>query len=440
MADTETESQPRRPKTAEKKGEAAKAEPKKCKACDELAQPGSMFCTDHQTALVQKHKKRWFARADVILVFCLVTVVVGYPRMKGRITGALADYLESEGSNEPGFFAKASDFIGGLVPEEAQKPDKDTKRIAASLRKALLGGGGPTSPAVEQMLDKVEHSGEPLTLDQAIDQLQAMSGAQHMGLTNTQLSQLNALKGSGGMARPVDAVAAPAAIGAAPYCLPPPDKRNSPALAALSTCGNGIIEVGEECDGPALAGATCASLGFSGDCGEDATCVRPGLACLRSCSFDYSGCTAENEAAQQRFIINADGTATDRLTGLMWEQKCTDIQCAEPHDVSTTVAWRAGAAQWINGLNDERFAGYNDWRLPSLEELRTLLAVVPPCAEEPCAGAVWPRTQTATAGYWSSTTFAVDKGRAWAVSFADGDVYTAEKGETLHVRAVRRES
>jgi hypothetical protein len=360
--------------------------------------------------------------------------------MKGRLTAALADYLESEGSNEPGLFAKANEFLGGLLPEEAKKPDKDTKRIAASMRKALLGGGGTTSPAVEEMLSKVERSGEPLTLDEAIEQLQAMTGADHMGLSNAQMSQLNALKGSGGAALPSGSGGAPAAIAPAPYCLPPPDKHNSPALAALSTCGNGIIEVGEECDGPALAGATCASLGFSGDCGQDDGCIRPGLACLRSCSLDYSGCTAENEAALQRFVSNGDATATDRLTGLMWEQKCTDLQCAERHDVSATVSWRAGAAQWISGLNEERFAGHNDWRLPSLEELRALLAVVPPCTAEPCPGAVWPRTQTATAGYWSSTTFSIDKGRAWAVSFADGDVYTADKSEVLHVRAVRRGS
>ncbi|HVM95655.1 MAG TPA: DUF1566 domain-containing protein, partial [Candidatus Acidoferrales bacterium] len=116
---------------------------------------------------------------------------------------------------------------------------------------------------------------------------------------------------------------------------------------------------------------------------------------------------------------------------------CSEADCSAKHDVLATFPWAGAATQWVSSLNEERFAGHNDWRLPSLEELRSLLVAVPPCPTEPCAGSAWPRKLTATAGYWSSTTFSVDKHRAWAVSFRDGDVYTAEKGEALHVRAVR---
>src|SRR5262245_39669250 len=121
MADTEPQSPanpaekvpPVEKSPAEKSvaGAATKAEPKNCKACDGPAEVGSMFCKDHQAKLVQQSKKRWFARLDVLLVVFLIAGVVGYPRMKGKVTGALADYMESEGSDEPGFFAKANAFL-----------------------------------------------------------------------------------------------------------------------------------------------------------------------------------------------------------------------------------------------------------------------------------------------------------------------------------------
>jgi hypothetical protein len=46
------------------------------------------------------------------------------------------------------------------------------------------------------------------------------------------------------------------------------------------TCGNGLIDPGEECDGAALDGATCVSEGF--DSGT--------LACSVNCNFDISEC------------------------------------------------------------------------------------------------------------------------------------------------------
>jgi hypothetical protein len=121
----------------------------------------------------------------------------------------------------------------------------------------------------------------------------------------------------------------------------------------------------------------------------------------------------------------------------VWELKCNEADCREGHDVAATLRWPEAATVWLTFLNEERYAGHGDWRLPSLEELRTLLTAVPPCTKEPCPVAVWPRDRTAPAGYWSSTTFSLDRQRAWAVSFGDGEAYTAEKGGPLYVRAVR---
>ena len=48
------------------------------------------------------------------------------------------------------------------------------------------------------------------------------------------------------------------------------------------TCGDGVIDPGEFCDGADLAGETCESLGFAGGA----------LACVANCDgFDTTGCT-----------------------------------------------------------------------------------------------------------------------------------------------------
>jgi hypothetical protein len=50
---------------------------------------------------------------------------------------------------------------------------------------------------------------------------------------------------------------------------------------APPTCGNGVKDPGEDCDGADLGGATCESLGFTGGT----------LACSPACTYDTSGCT-----------------------------------------------------------------------------------------------------------------------------------------------------
>jgi len=394
-----------------------------CLACDRPPQPLSRFCEAHQDQAVIQRKKFRVRRLDVLLILCLALLIWAYPRITRTLRGTSGD--------DPSLFSLANDFIALFLPDR-YRTARDTPGVVETIRTALRSGGS-IPPELEDLLRQDEQAGGTLSLDDVIDRVEAIPGAR---LNAAQQARLRALKkGKGG--------SAPAAAGGEPGTLPATADATAAvrsAGAALATCGNGVVEPGEQCDGQALAGATCASLGFSGDCGQDEACLHSGLTCLGNCTFDYTGCTAESQAAVQRFVDNGNGTASDRLAGLTWELKCRDADCADRHSVLATLPWQAAAAEWVSRLNAERFAGHDDWRLPTLEELRTLLAAVPPCAAEPCPTAAWPRTQTAPAGYWSSTTFSVDKGRAWAVSFRDGDVYTAAKGDALHVRAVRKGS
>jgi hypothetical protein len=61
------------------------------------------------------------------------------------------------------------------------------------------------------------------------------------------------------------------------------------------------------------------------------------------------------------FVDNGDGTVTDRATGLMWQKSGS----------SRTTMWKR-ARTYVKRLN-KGFAGYSDWRLPTIEELASLL-------------------------------------------------------------------
>ncbi len=62
------------------------------------------------------------------------------------------------------------------------------------------------------------------------------------------------------------------------------------------------------------------------------------------------------------FVDNGDGTILDRATGLMWQKSGS----------SRTKNWKRGR-MYLKQLNEDRFAGYSDWRIPTIEELASLV-------------------------------------------------------------------
>jgi uncharacterized caspase-like protein len=62
------------------------------------------------------------------------------------------------------------------------------------------------------------------------------------------------------------------------------------------------------------------------------------------------------------FIDNGDGTITDRATDLMWQRGGSP---------SALTSWKA--EEYVSRLNNEVYLGYDDWRIPTLEELCSLL-------------------------------------------------------------------
>ena len=67
----------------------------------------------------------------------------------------------------------------------------------------------------------------------------------------------------------------------------------------------------------------------------------------------------------KRFIDNGDRTVTDTKTGLLWMKE--DSYQYKGHWLN----WFQ-AQEYVDELNQERFADYLDWRLPTIQELTTL--------------------------------------------------------------------
>jgi hypothetical protein len=77
-------------------------------------------------------------------------------------------------------------------------------------------------------------------------------------------------------------------------------------------------------------------------------------------TYNADFCNPEGEF-KNNFKDNGDGTITDGRTRLMWRKGCSDL-----------MSWTEAGAH-VERLNRERFAGHGDWRLPTVEELASLM-------------------------------------------------------------------
>jgi hypothetical protein len=214
-------------------------------------------------------------------------------------------------------------------------------------------------------------------------------------------------------------------------------------------CGNNVAQGSEECDGTDLRGQTCQSLGFAGGA----------LSCAPACTFETGDCLS-----LLRYHDNGDGTVTDAETGLQWEKKDAGDGVADygnPHDVDNEYTWGDLAGCPIAGCPNGTaftdflgrlnycvsdgttmiwpgFAGHCDWRLPTIDELGTLIDFnSPTCSNGPCIDPIFGPSEHI---YGSSTThtLAPFPTYAWIIYPWTGVKHPLWKGHNaFNLRAVR---
>ena len=131
---------------------------------------------------------------------------------------------------------------------------------------------------------------------------------------------------------------------------------------------------------------------------------------------------------------NGDGTITDTKTGLIWKR------CLEGQSGSDCASGSAEAFTWQQALQRAQtvnssggFAGFSDWRLPTIKELSSLV-------EHQCVDPAINLTRFPNASnhwLWSSSAVAGISNYARLVSFSYGRTDWDSKSVSSRLRLVR---
>ena len=137
-------------------------------------------------------------------------------------------------------------------------------------------------------------------------------------------------------------------------------------------------------------------------------------------SSGYVRCV-RGDQIEQSFTDNGDGTVTDNVTVLIWQQEDDDVR-----------RYWEDALAYCENLD---LAGPTNWRLPDIKELMSILdnTRYNPAIDTTCFPGTTP------VPYWSSSTSNEDSREAWTVSFEYGKVinYQEKTDDDLWVRCVR---
>ena len=124
--------------------------------------------------------------------------------------------------------------------------------------------------------------------------------------------------------------------------------------------------------------------------------------------------------------IHGDNVVIDHASGLMWQQ-----------GGSATFISFEKAKEWVTELNQKRYAGFHNWRLPTLEEAMSLMEPERN-KDDQYIELVFDNMQGSLKWIW---TYDLIKGenRPWIVGFELGKCYHGPFAFFVYVRAVRSE-
>jgi hypothetical protein len=154
-------------------------------------------------------------------------------------------------------------------------------------------------------------------------------------------------------------------------------------------------------------------------CTGDDVCERVAPACADSYWVEWP---LPPDLNPTNYKDNGDGTVTDTLTGLMWQQATPVL----------VMDWATAKSYCATTL---RQGGHADWRLPAKIELLSLADYGMPYPGPAINTTYFPGTQANF--YWTSTPLAGSSDNAWNINFNAGWANPNDLLSKNYVRCVR---
>ncbi len=138
-----------------------------------------------------------------------------------------------------------------------------------------------------------------------------------------------------------------------------------------------------------------------------------------------------------RFWVGSASTncVSDKLTGLMWVKDLNTVRITNGLPNGGLTSWQIALDSVKQANATAGYCGYTDWRLPNVNELKSLINYGKPII------ANWLNIEgfvnVKAGNYWSSTSFAPNTNRAWDVHFESGNVSAHLKADRYYVWPVR---
>ena len=138
-------------------------------------------------------------------------------------------------------------------------------------------------------------------------------------------------------------------------------------------------------------------------------------------------------ASMSRFKVSSPGTITDNKNKLVWLRCPLGMEWNKNSCAGKVLGYTWNeAVVAADEVNAEKVLGRNDWRLPTIDELNTI--VERRCFKPAIDLAVFPYSPES--GFWTDSSVEGVQPRVWLVHFLNGNQYIANKKQTWRVRLV----